>query len=268
MNNCGNDDKKTYMKHKWRFKYKFNTCFSEELCFWKNNIYEKLQCDNGHLACSLCCPQLSNKCPSCASPIGQNRCRGTESVLELVYVKCPNTNLGCTKCIAYWKESTHVKECTFSQCSCPALDCDYTGSYKQIYTHFRSHNDNKSEPFYCGYPVDVQMNIASDKMLVLREILENRLFALQCFDEPQGLYVTVTCIAPDAPEVGKFRYCLDYSMSMDGHTLKYESPDVKKVLEVSSQIPQDNYMFVPRCLLRGELLKMKIDIRREVRAGS
>uniref|UniRef100_A0A1J3DA05 RING-type E3 ubiquitin transferase n=1 Tax=Noccaea caerulescens TaxID=107243 RepID=A0A1J3DA05_NOCCA len=223
------------------------------------------QCDNGHLACSSCCPKLSNKCPTCASPIGQNRCRAMESVLESVYVPCPNAKLGCTKSVSYSKESTHVKECTFSQCSCPATGCDYTGSYNQIYSHFLSHVDYKCMRFFCGDPVNVHLNIASDKMLLLWEIGERRLFALQCFNEPQGLYVTVTCIAPDAPELGKFTYCLDYSM--DGHTLKYESPNVKKVLEVSYQIPQDNFMFVPRCLLRGELLKMKVVIGK-VRAGS
>ncbi|CAL9223892.1 unnamed protein product [Arabidopsis halleri] len=56
------------------------------------------QCDNGHLACSSCCPKLSNKCPACSLPIGNNRCVAMERVLE--------------------------SECTFSQSICPALDCD------------------------------------------------------------------------------------------------------------------------------------------------
>ncbi|XP_024014367.1 E3 ubiquitin-protein ligase SINA-like 7 [Eutrema salsugineum] len=218
------------------------------------------QCDNGHLACSSCRPKLSNKCPACASPIGHNRCRAMETVLESVFLPCPNAKLGCTKNVSYGKESTHEKECTFSQCTCPALDCNYTGSYNQIYSHFVDDHSHKpkSMSFVCGGSVDVQMNVASDKMLVLWEFKKKLLFALQCFNEPAGVYVTVRCIAPSSPEVEKFPYCLSYSM--DGHTLTYESPDVKKVLQVSSQIPQDNFLFVPHCLLRCDLLEMKLCI--------
>ncbi|KAG7543696.1 Seven-in-absentia protein TRAF-like domain [Arabidopsis thaliana x Arabidopsis arenosa] len=224
------------------------------------------QCDNGHLACSSCCPKLSNKCPTCALPIGHNRCRAMESVLESVFVPCRNVKFGCTKKVCYGKESTHEKECTFYQCSCPTLDCNYTGSYNDIYSHFVDdhRHESKSVTFVCGGSVDVQMNIASDKILVLQESKKRLLFALQCFNEPLGLYVTVRCIAPSTLEIEKLAYCLYYSM--DGQTLTYKSPEVKRVLEVSSEIPQDNFMFVPHSLLRGEFLEMKISIGLKVRS--
>ncbi|XP_019087476.1 PREDICTED: E3 ubiquitin-protein ligase SINA-like 7 [Camelina sativa] len=226
------------------------------------------QCENGHLACTSCCPKLSNKCPSCASPVGHNRCRAMESVLESVFVPCRNAKFGCTKIVSYAKESIHEKECTFTQCSCPALECSYTGSYDNIYTHFVDNHchESKSVSFVCGSAVDVQMNIASEKSLVLWESKKRLLFALQCFNEPDGLYVTVRWIAPSAPELGKLAYCLYYSM--DGHTLTYKSPEVKRVLEVSSETPQDNFMFVPHSLLRGESLEMKITIGLKVSASS
>ncbi|KAL1206998.1 E3 ubiquitin-protein ligase SINA-like 7 [Cardamine amara subsp. amara] len=94
-------------------------------------------CDNGHVACSCCCPKLSNKCPACASSIGQIRCRAMESVLESIFVPCRNEKLGCTQNVSYVKESTHAKECYFSPCSCPVQDCDYTGSYKDLYSHYK-----------------------------------------------------------------------------------------------------------------------------------
>ncbi|CAH8277338.1 unnamed protein product [Arabidopsis lyrata] len=226
------------------------------------------QCDNGHLACSSCCHKLSNKCPTCASPVGHNRCRAMESVLESVFVTCRNAKFGCAKNVSYGKVSIHEKECTFSQCSCPALDCNYTGSYNNIYSHFVDNHRNKSTSisFVCGGSVDVQMNISTGNILVLQESKKGLLFALQCFYKPHGLYVTVRCIAPSTPEVGKLAYCLYYSM--DGHTLTYKSPEVKKVLEVSSETPQDNFMFVPHSLLRGEFLEMKIAIGLKVHAGS
>ncbi|CAL9224527.1 unnamed protein product [Arabidopsis halleri] len=209
-------------------------------------------------------------CPICfdALTIPIFQVLAMESVLESVFVPCRNAKLGCTKNVSYGKESTHEKECTLSRCSCPALDCNYTGSYNDIYTHFvdnHSH-ESKSMSFVCSASVDVQMNIATEKILVLWESKKRLLFALQCFNEPCGVYVTVRCIAPSAPELEKLAYCLYYSM--DGHTLTYKSPEVKKVLEVSSEIPQDNFMFVPHSLMRGESLEMKISIGLKVRVGS
>ncbi|EOA18413.1 hypothetical protein CARUB_v10006956mg [Capsella rubella] len=150
------------------------------------------QCDNGHLACSSCCPKLSNKCPTCASPVGHKRCTAMEKVIESVLIPCRNTKFGCTKKVSYGKESVHEKECTFTQCSCPALDCIYTGSYYDIYTHFVDNHSHVSKPmsFVCGGVVDVQMNIANEKILVLWESKKRLLFALQCFTEPDTIHQT------------------------------------------------------------------------------
>ncbi|EOA24604.1 hypothetical protein CARUB_v10017872mg [Capsella rubella] len=218
------------------------------------------QCDNGHLACSSCCPQLSNKCHTCDSPVGHKRCSAMESVLESVFVPCRNATFGCTKNESYGKKSIHEKVCSFSQCACPAPDCYFTGPYNDIYNHFVDIHchESKSLSFESGGSVDVQMNIATDKILFLMESKKRLLFALQCFNEPHGVHVAIRCIAPSAPELGKLSYCLYYSM--DGHTLTYKSPEVKMVLELSSETPQDNFLFVPHSLLSGESLKMKIII--------
>ncbi|EFH46840.1 hypothetical protein ARALYDRAFT_915958 [Arabidopsis lyrata subsp. lyrata] len=199
------------------------------------------QCDNGHLACSSCCPKLSNKCPTCTLHVGNKRCRAMESVLESIFIPCPNANFGCTKSISYGKESTHEKECIFSQCYCPALNCNYTSSYKDLYTHYRTtHMEvDQLNKYICDIPFSVRMNIGSDKNIIIRkEYTKRLLFAVQCFREPCGVYVTVSCIAPSAPEVGQFSYHLSYTV--DGHTITYESPEVKRILKVSSQRPQES----------------------------
>ncbi|XP_002870579.2 E3 ubiquitin-protein ligase SINA-like 7 isoform X1 [Arabidopsis lyrata subsp. lyrata] len=221
------------------------------------------QCDNGHLACSSCCPTLSNKCPTCALPIGHNRCRGMESVLESILIPCPNAKLGCTKKVSYGKESTHEKECIFSQCSCPVEDCNYTSSYKDLYTHYRITHMKvyQLHKFICDIPSIVKMNISSDKKILIRmEYMKRILFAVQCFRDPCGVYVTVSCIAPSAPEVGQFSYRLSYTV--DGHTMIYKSPDVKRVLKLNFQTPQENFMLIPNSLLRGEMLKMRICVKK------
>ncbi|KAJ4917603.1 E3 ubiquitin-protein ligase SINA-like 7 [Raphanus sativus] len=218
------------------------------------------QCDNGHLACSSCCPKLSNHCPSCASPIGDKRCRAMENVLESTFVPCQNAELGCTKNVSYGKESTHKRECNFSPCSCPVQDCNFIGTYKDLYVHYRiTHSKNYLlDRFTCGVSFSTQLNIKNETV-ILRENSKYLLFTMHCFRKPYGVIVTISCIAPSAPEVGEFSYHLSYTV--DGHTLTYESSKVKRVLEVSCQTGQENFMLIPHCLLRGDLLKMELCIR-------
>ncbi|RID66022.1 hypothetical protein BRARA_D01188 [Brassica rapa] len=202
-----------------------------------------------------CCPKLSNKCPACASPIGDKRCRAMENVLESIFTPCPNAKMGCTKNVSYGKESTHLKQCSFSLCSCPVVNCRYAGSYKNLSDHYcLTHPDSEcSDCFICGLSFTVQTNI-SDKILVLWEYKKHLLFTVECFEEPYGVNVGVSCIAPCAPEVGEFSYNLSYTV--DGHT-------VKRVLQVSGQTPQENFMLIPHSfLLRGELLDLKLCIKK------
>ena len=168
--------------------------------------------------------------------------------------------MGCSKNVSYGKESTHLIQCSFSLCSCPVVNCRYAGSYKNLSDHYcLTHPDSEcSDCFICGLSFSVQTNI-SDKILVLWEYKKHLLFTVECFEETYGVNVAVSCIAPCAPEVGEFSYNLSYTVN--GHTVTYESPEVKRVLQVSGQTPQANFMLIPRSLLRGDLLKMKLCIK-------
>lgn len=217
------------------------------------------QCENGHLACSSCSPKLSNKCPTCALPTGRIRCRAMESVVESVCLPCPNAKFGCPENLSYGKQLTHEKECDFSPCSCPELDCDYTGPYKDLYRHYDSTTHHERfNWFLCGQPFTAQMNI-SDKILIKRGCTLIILIAVQCFRDPCGVYVTVSCFAPPSPKVREFSYDITYTTE-DGYTMIYKSPTVKRILKVSFETPQDNFMLIPHSLLRGDLLKLEICI--------
>uniref|UniRef100_A0A1J3FRT2 RING-type E3 ubiquitin transferase n=2 Tax=Noccaea caerulescens TaxID=107243 RepID=A0A1J3FRT2_NOCCA len=217
------------------------------------------QCDNGHLACSCCCPKLNNKCPSCALPVGHIRNRAMETVLESIFVPCRNAAFGCTKKFTYGIESEHEEECRYAPCSCPVPDCDYTGSYYNIERHsFVEHRDIwESNCFRFGISFDVRMNI-SDKLLTWTETSAGLLFPVQCFREPCGVYVSVSCIAPPAPTVGRFSY--DISYTVDGQTVIYKSVEAKKILQVSFETPRDNFMLIPASLLLGDLLELNLCI--------
>lgn len=93
-------------------------------------IFASHQCENGHIACSSCCLKLRSKCPVCALPIGNYRCRIMERDVEAIIVPCPNAKHGCTEKFSYGKEIAHEKECGFALCYCPTPNCKYTGVYK------------------------------------------------------------------------------------------------------------------------------------------
>lgn len=154
---------------------------------------------------------------------------------------------------SYGKQLTHEKECDFSPCSCPEQDCDYTGPYKDLYRHYDSttHHHERFNWFLCGQPFTAQMNI-SDKILIKRGCTLIILIAVQCFSEPCGVYVTVSCFAPPSPKVREFSYDITYTTE-DGYTMIYKSPTVKRILKVSFETPQDNFMLIPHSLLHGDL---------------
>ncbi|EOA35546.1 hypothetical protein CARUB_v10020752mg [Capsella rubella] len=216
------------------------------------------QCDNGHIACSSCCAKLRNKCPSCALPIGNYRSRIMERVLEAVFVPCPNAKHGCTEKFSYGKELVHEKDCNFSLCYCPAPNCNYTGMYKDLYSHFYANHDNSWNLFGCGNSTGAWLRM-SEKLLVLQEYRGGPLVAVQCFKEPQGVYVTVNCIAPSVPGVGEYSYKLSYKMPMGGNTMTFKSPEMNRIQKVSFETPEKDFMLVPYYFL-GEQSALKMEI--------
>ncbi|CAN7129897.1 unnamed protein product [Brassica rapa subsp. narinosa] len=225
-------------------------------------LFLQSQCDNGHIACSSCCTNLRSKCPSCTLPIGVYRNRMMERVVEAVIVPCPNAKHGCTEMFSYGKELVHEKECSFALCYCPRRGCNYAGLCKDLYRHYYNCSSAR-EYFRCGYNVQAWMHIR-DKILVLQEGREGPLVAIQCFEEEQGVYVTVNCIAPCVPGVSEFSFQLSYS-SYGGadKTMSFGLGEMNRIQKVCFQTPDKDFMFVPHYFLAGRTsLKMNICVRR------
>ncbi|KAF2602744.1 hypothetical protein F2Q70_00025670 [Brassica cretica] len=218
------------------------------------------QCDNGHIACSSCCTNLRNKCPSCTLPIGACRNRIMERVVEAVTVPCLNAKHGCTEKFSYGKELVHEKECSSSLCYCPARGCNYVGMCNDLYRHY--FDKHSRESYRCGYNVDAWMRIC-DKICVLQEGREGPLVAVQCFEEEQGLYVTVNCIAPCTPGVSEFSFQLTYSPYEAPGSMSFGLSKMNRIQKVSFQTPDKDFMFIPYYFLAGRPnLKIKICIHR------
>ena len=104
------------------------------------------------------------------------------------------------------------------------------------------------------------MNIR-DRILFLQESIYGPLVAVHCFEEEQGVYVTVNCIAPCAPGVSEFSFQLTYSNG--AKSMSFEFDEMNQIQKVSFQTPEKGFISVPRYFLDGRTtLKMKICINR------
>ncbi|CDY36208.1 BnaC06g27520D [Brassica napus] len=172
------------------------------------------QCDNGHIACSSCCLKLRNKCPVCALPIGNNRCR----ILERVF--------------SYGKELAHEKECGFALCYCPAPNCNYAGVYKDLYTHYDAYHTDILSRFVCGTLHNPCMSTGS-KISVLQEYGGGPLFGSTemnriqkvRFQTPQENFMSIPSYLNPQAIVQNLRICIRRLEEEDGEEEEEETVD-------------------------------------------
>ncbi|CAM8950302.1 unnamed protein product [Rhodiola kirilowii] len=101
------------------------------------------QCENGHIACSSCCTKLNYKCPSCSFPIGYNRNRAIEKVIESAKVLCRNSKQGCRERLDFSGRKDHEEKCVYSPLGCPVDSCGFLGSCQQLWQHcLDTHSDS------------------------------------------------------------------------------------------------------------------------------
>ncbi|CAK7344125.1 unnamed protein product [Dovyalis caffra] len=178
----------------------------------------KLECENGHTACSSCCSKLAHKCPSCLLPIGHIRCRAIEKVLESAKISCQNMKYGCKETVYYSKKGDHEKTCIYAPCSCPVSGCSFISSSEQLYSHLSSSHvgDMKQFEYNCSIPVSF---IASEKFVVLQEEKEGVVFILNNALQLMGNVIMVSCIGPSS----KGGYSYELSAKSEGNSLIFRS---------------------------------------------
>uniref|UniRef100_A0A1J3F335 RING-type E3 ubiquitin transferase n=1 Tax=Noccaea caerulescens TaxID=107243 RepID=A0A1J3F335_NOCCA len=230
----------------------------------KKPIY---QCSNGHLACSSCVTKLSNRCPFCRSHIGDIRCRAMEKIIETSVVSCRNSVYGCKEATTYGNQSSsHEKLCAYVPCSCPLSNCDYTGSYEDLKSHARSshswdeEDDNRFE-FAMDRPLTFRLNLEKEKATttVFREENEGDLIVVQGFRKPDGVYVTVSCIAPMIPGIRRFSCSLAKLNERTSLRLGLMVKQIQKV-GVKEEEPKDGFLLIPSYMLNSGQWKMQICI--------
>ncbi|XP_048327788.2 E3 ubiquitin-protein ligase SINA-like 10 isoform X2 [Ziziphus jujuba] len=151
------------------------------------------QCENGHVACSSCCGKIEHKCPSCSWPIGYNRCRAIEKVLEAVRISCSNTKYGCKELVRYSDKKSHESTCIHSPCSCPHPGCNVVSSAGNLYQHFRCKHLDCAVRFQYNRTFNVALD-ANERFQILQEQDEGVIFLLNNSSELLGNLLTVSCI--------------------------------------------------------------------------
>ncbi|XP_010474150.1 PREDICTED: E3 ubiquitin-protein ligase SINA-like 4 [Camelina sativa] len=229
--------------------------------------YESTLCNNGHLACFVCCIKLKKRCSFCKLPIGDVRCRAMEKVIKAGLVSCSNAMYGCKESTAYGnKLLSHERVCVFAPCSCPVKDCNYIGSYKDLNSHFRG--AHKRSPGYI-FGLELRRSIifcleqdVSDQMIIFQEEKEGDVIVVESFTGSEGVYVTVSHIAPTVPGVRKFSSSLARIQEHSTLRLGLRVKNIQKWRKLEEQ-PEDDFLLIPSYMLSGVHIKMEISIGNE-----
>lgn len=198
-----------------------------------------MQCENGHIACASCTATISI-CPSCTCPIGNNRCRALEKVLESVEVPCPNAKYGCNASLSHSQLRMHEPLCVYTPCSCPLRACNFLGFSNDLYTHFsRTHNSAKPIDLYSPKPISLKR---TQRFLYLREKTEGIIFVVNHHLRGVDSAVNVICIAPGSSS-RRFHYEL---VAMRGeNSVKLESV-AENIPNWNPVSPLKMFLLVPR----------------------
>lgn len=202
---------------------------------------------------------MRNRCPSCTLPIGYVRCRAMEKVIETSRVSCPNAKYGCKENTAYGNRFSHEKVCVFTPCFCPIVDCNYSGYYKDLNNHVRAEHKDDLISFVWNTRLTLSLDL-NEKTTILQEENDGDVIVVQVFKALHAVYLSVSCIAPLAPGVGKFSCGL---LNITVGSLLKQGFMVKNVQKVTNELPEDGFMLIPSYLLSGnENLNLQIWIGR------
>ncbi|KAI8534529.1 hypothetical protein RHMOL_Rhmol10G0097300 [Rhododendron molle] len=219
----------------------------------KINDVEK-KCENGHIACSSCCIKLGNKCPSCSWPIGYNRCRAIEKVIESVKISCINIKYGCNESVSYNKIHDHEKMCVYGPCSCPLSGCNFIGSSKDLFHHFSINHLNSAKHFQynCLFPLELGVG---QRYLILQEQSDRMTFVLNHGVELLGNVVNVICIAPSSTQRG---YAYDLISRKEDSSVRLQS-FTESIPRWDEHLPLKMFLLVPSDF-RGFSGKLKLEL--------
>ncbi|KAK1351628.1 RING-type E3 ubiquitin transferase [Heracleum sosnowskyi] len=218
------------------------------------------QCVKGHPACSSCCSNLNNKCPSCSEPINDIRCLLMEELLKRVKVTCLNSKYGCKEILSYIMKCEHEQSCAYEPCYCPVPGCGFDGSYRDLYRHFaREHPDSATHFTFDSYfPVHVREDMES---IFLQE-RDHTLFILNYGVQNFGSVAYIICMGPSCLR-DKYSYELEAS-SVNRGSFKFSWPWIESLTKWTVDLSDKNGLVLPKVFIDSSWdQKIKVCIRRK-----
>ncbi|KAL3341340.1 hypothetical protein AABB24_025743 [Solanum stoloniferum] len=212
------------------------------------------QCENGHIACASCCIKVASKCPSCCLPIGYNRCRVMENVLESLKVSCVNNRYGCKEILSYSKNTEHENACIYVPCLCPLHGCDFIGTSAKVYAHFSDKHASSAEhiSFNAAHPIYIEKG---QRYIILQMRTECILFIIDHVSDRVGSAINFICVGP-ARQKRRFSYEL---VVTDGESsFKLESV-AESVPNWSGDSPLKKFLVVPKDVVNSSA-RLKLDV--------
>ncbi|KAK4366317.1 hypothetical protein RND71_014197 [Anisodus tanguticus] len=213
------------------------------------------QCENGHIACASCCIKIANKCPSCCWPIGYNRCRAIEKVLESVKVSCINQRYGCKEILSYSKKTDHENACIYVPCSCPFRGCDFVGTSTNVYAHFSEKHGSSAEHIFFNAVHPIYIVEKNQRYQILQMRTEGIIFIINHASDRLGSAVNIICVGP-ASQKRRFIYEL---LATDGESsFKLESV-AESIPSWSENCALKKFLFIPRDVVNSSA-RLKLDV--------
>jgi len=161
------------------------------------SFFVAIQCDNGHIVCSTCCPKLRNKCHKCSLHISSKRCKAIDNLLQSIEMPCPNAKHGCREKISYTGNRMHEEECIYVPCYCPLSGCDFVASSEVLSNHFSNKHGDSQIKFSYGHSFIVSLK-SNGETFVLQEENDGKLFILNNNTMILGNAVNICCIGPNS----------------------------------------------------------------------
>lgn len=199
---------------------------------------------------------MKNKCASCCWPIGYNRCRAIEKVLESVRIACRNMPRGCMEKFSYNKKLAHEKTCSYAAISCPQMGCNFASVSKFVYAHFAMKHSQSSKQFRFNEVVPLYLD-KNQKHVFLQEKIMSTVFILSRSVETGGSFVNVVCIAPTSE---KRAYLYDLTATVGESSVRLKSI-VDVVPKWMGGPPSKLYLVVPKDFIStGGVMKLELNI--------
>jgi E3 ubiquitin-protein ligase SIAH1 len=207
---------------------------------WLFSFVVAIQCDNGHIVCSTCCPKLKNKCLKCSFRISSKRCKVIDNLLSSIEMPCRNAKHGCREKIRYIGNRKHEEECIHEPCYCPFSSCDFVASSEVLSNHLSlKHGDSLLE-FCYGNSFIVSLK-SNDETIVLQEENDDKLFILNNSTMILGNVVNICCIGPNSSG-SEYNYDILHKSHICKLTLHSW---VKNVQRVTSGTLSSEFLVIP-----------------------